>query len=141
MAPELTIDSASVVLVGDFAPAAFQPAWFGSKNLLAPKEAEGAKVDLIHPDATVFSTDWLTFNVRRDRLTATCVRGESIPLLKDLVIGILQLFSNTPLIAVGLNREIHFKMESEEAWHQLGHKLAPKDPACARGKRWQWHPT
>jgi len=28
---------------------------------------------------------------------------------------------------MGLNREMHFAMPSEEAWHQVGDKLAPKN--------------
>jgi hypothetical protein len=128
MEPELTVDSTSIVVVGEFMPAVFHPSWLAKNNLMAADEAENAKVEVVHSDATIFNTEWLVLNVRRDRLTATCVRGDSNMLLKDLIIGVLQLFPKSPTAAIGLNRDLHFKMQSEEAWHELGHKLAPKAP-------------
>jgi hypothetical protein len=29
---------------------------------------------------------------------------------------------------MGLNRDCHFRMPSEEAWHVFGHRLTPKEP-------------
>lgn len=128
MATQLKIDNVSIVIVGEFSPTVFHPSWLKAHNLLAAAEADGAKTELVHPDVTVLTTDWLVLNVRKDRFTASCIRGESAVMFRDFVTGILQLFPNIPVQAIGLNKEMHFQMESEAEWHALGHKLAPKEP-------------
>ncbi|HEX8947796.1 MAG TPA: hypothetical protein VF790_02470 [Dissulfurispiraceae bacterium] len=47
--------------------------------------------------------------------------------LRDLVVGTFTYLSHTPLKQMGINIEMHFPMESEEKWHNAGHKLAPKE--------------
>ena len=47
--------------------------------------------------------------------------------LRDLAIGTFRILRHTPLAKLGLNRDFHFRLESEEAWHAIGHKLAPKE--------------
>jgi hypothetical protein len=43
-------------------------------------------------------------------------------------LGIFTLLEHTPLRMMGLNRNMHFTMPSEEKWHAFGHLLAPKVP-------------
>jgi hypothetical protein len=47
--------------------------------------------------------------------------------LPDLVRGTFFVLSRTPVTALGLNRQMHFSLESEENWHRLGDRLAPKE--------------
>ena len=47
----------SVVALGSFNPAIFQPLWFSSNNLVRKEEAEGAEIKIIHHDVTMFSTE------------------------------------------------------------------------------------
>ncbi len=43
------ISGASIVMVGSFNPAIFQPRWLGSQGIIRPEEAENAKISLIGP--------------------------------------------------------------------------------------------
>ncbi len=115
----------NIVLLGDFNPKIFQPAWFSSEKLLTKEEAERAEVDVIHPEVVSFRLDWLHLNVTRERVAASTSQ-EPFELLRDLVVGTFTLLRHTPLRQMGINTEMHFQVESEERWHQFGHLLAPK---------------
>ena len=52
--------SASIVLVGAFNPAIFQPSWLELHRLIRDTEAEAAKISIITAEVAVFSIgDWL----------------------------------------------------------------------------------
>ncbi|MGA9722563.1 MAG: hypothetical protein WBQ86_08930 [Candidatus Binatus sp.] len=120
-------EGASIVLIGKFNPAIFQPAWLGAGNLIRREEADAAKIELVNPQLTSFSADWLKVQVLSERFLATTVDTEHYQALRDLVISIFQLLEHTPFWTMGMNRDMHFKMKSEEEWHRLGHLLAPKE--------------
>jgi hypothetical protein len=40
----------SVVLLGNFNPKIFHPAWFGAQQLIGKQEEEGSKVEIVHSD-------------------------------------------------------------------------------------------
>jgi hypothetical protein len=114
-------------LIGKFNPAIFQPAWLGASNLIRKEEADSATIELVNPQLTSFSADWLKVQVLAERFTATTVDTEHYQALRDVVVSIFQLLEHTPFWIMGMNRDMHFKMNSEEEWHQFGHLLAPKE--------------
>lgn len=120
-------EGASIVLIGKFNPAIFQPAWLGAGNLVRPEEADKAKIEVISPQVTSFSADWLKIQVLSERFLATTVETEHYQDLRDIVISIFHLLEHTPFWIMGMNRDMHFKMKSEKEWHELGHLLAPKE--------------
>ena len=121
------IDGATIVLLGEFNPAIFQPAWFGHNGLLGEQEVEAAQINVIHPEVADFKLDWLQLQVTQNRFLASAAdAGHSLP-LKDLVMGTFSLLSHTPATQIGCNRHMHFKAESEEESHLFGDMLAPKD--------------
>jgi hypothetical protein len=122
----LEIQAANIVFRGDFNPAIFHPSWFASYELIRREEAEAAKVQIVHQDAAVFSTEWLDFNVVRDRFQAATTLESHYESVKDLVLSILSLLSHTPLRVMGINRDFHYRLQSVEAWHSVGHQLVPK---------------
>lgn len=126
MPPQLETQAVSIVLRGPFSPAIFHPSWFALHELVRRQESEAAKVDIIHPNAAVFTTEWLQINVVNDRFLATTSQESYYEPLRDLVVGVLELLSHTPLRAMGVNRDFHYRLDSEEAWHGVGHGLAPK---------------
>jgi hypothetical protein len=126
MAAQLLDQVFAIVVRGDFTPTIFQPAWFASHKLIRDAESDAAKVQVIHPSATVFTAEWLQLTVVPDRFhIATTQESFSEP-LRDLVIGVMKIFNEIPLIAMGLNRTCNYRLESEEAWHHIGNELAPK---------------
>lgn len=126
--PKLEIDGFTIVLVGSFNCQIFQPAWFASQGLIRKEESEAAKVRVIHPEIAAFELDWCSLEVTTDRFSISTTQEPSYPVVRDLALGTFRILRHTPVRALGLNREMHFLMPSEEAWHALGHRVAPKEP-------------
>jgi hypothetical protein len=122
----LVREQASIVLLGHFNPAIFQPAWFASHDLLRKEEADIAQVQVIAPQLCQFKADWLELEVTSDRFSARTPDTAHTEPLRDLVLGTFALLEHTPFDKMGLNRNMHFRAESEEVWHKFGHELAPK---------------
>lgn len=61
------IDAASVVMVGSFNPAIFQPLWLGAQKLIRSDEAENAKITTIQAELADFRTEWFQMQVLQNR--------------------------------------------------------------------------
>jgi hypothetical protein len=127
MPKTLEIDSASIVIVGSFNPAIFHPMWFKANGLIKPEEADKAKVEIITPMISVFGVEWFKLLVEGQKFVIQTENETHFELLSDLVMGTFSLLEHTPVVAMGLNRSMHFKMDSEESWHAFGDKITPKE--------------
>jgi hypothetical protein len=123
-APEF--EAASIVMLGSFNPAIFQPRWLGAQGLIRQEEAEGAKITLINTEVADFSTEWFQLQVLHERLQLLTQDPRQYAPLRDLASGSLELLSHTPITAMGMNRHFHFLMSSVDQWHAFGHTVAPK---------------
>ncbi|MBV9945545.1 MAG: hypothetical protein JOZ69_01700 [Myxococcales bacterium] len=121
-------DLASLVLVGNFNPAIFQPAWLAAKELIRESEAKGAVIEVIHPDIAQYRVDWLHVSVTRDRFSASTADPAHRAPLRDLVVGLFELLEQTPTVRLGINRSFQVDLPDVETWHALGHLVAPKEP-------------
>jgi hypothetical protein len=121
------ISSSTVVLLGNFNPKIFQPEWFARQQLISSEEADTADVKIIVPQICHFETNRFGIQVTTDRFTAVSPPSTSPAPLRDLVQGTFFVLEHTPITAMGLNRQMHFALESETPWHKLGDKLAPKE--------------
>ncbi len=117
----------SIVMLGSFNPAIFQPHWLGAHHLIRPEEAENAKIRVIQAEVADFSTDWFKLQVLQNRFQLVSEDPRQYGPLRDLSAGIFAILSHTPIKALGMNRSFHFSMPSVETWHQIGHQLAPKE--------------
>jgi len=126
--PKPEIEGVGIVLVGSLNPRIFQPAWFAAENLIREEEEQAAKIELIHRQVAIFSLDWLHLQVTDEQFMATTTQSSFYEPLRDLVLGTFRLLRHTPIRMMGLNRDCHFRMSSEEAYHGLGHRLTPKEP-------------
>ncbi len=116
-----------IILLGDFNPKIFQPAWFGAQGLIAQSEAENAKIQVVHAEVVIFSLeDWLTLQVTRERFAAATTQVPYAEVMRDLVLGTFEALRHTPLRMMGINRDAHYGIESFDLWHSVGHRLAPK---------------
>jgi hypothetical protein len=132
--PEVKSEGVSIVFVGSFNPAIFQPSWFSAQGLLRAGEAEAAEatdVTVISNEVTVFSVDWLRVEVIHERFLAATTRRDSYGLLRDLVLGTFAILEHTPVTQVGLNRERHFAIASQADRDRFGWRLAPAGPWTA----------
>lgn len=116
----------SIVLLGNFNPKIFHPAWFAAEGLISNSECEDAKVDIIHTDAAIFKLEWLRVEVLHERFRVDTYQEPYIAAVRDLVLGTFSILRHTPVHSIGMNVDKHFRMDSEEKWHEAGHRLAPK---------------
>lgn len=121
------IQGMNIVLLGDFNPKIFQPAWFAAENLIRASEAEAANIEIINPEIAIFNLDWLQVQITRDRCAYSTAQEPYYEVIRDLCLGTFKLLKHTPIRIMGINWQVHFRMRSIEDWHNLGHKLAPKD--------------
>jgi hypothetical protein len=130
MGPQIVYEEVSIVCRGNFTPAIFQPFWLASHQLIKTEEAENAQIEVLKPNQTLFTAEWLVVHITTDRLLIKTHQEPYYEPVRDLAIGLLRLLDQTPLRAMGLNRDFIYDLHSEEAWHGLGNKLTPK-------KQWQ----
>ena len=128
------IDRATIVLVGRFNPAIFQPAWFALHKMIGQKEAETADIELIHKEVSQFKLDQFEFQVLADRFAITSLDTHPEH-IRDLVISCFgQFLPHTPVRAMGINRAVHFDTGDFEVRDCVGGRLAPKDAWGAWGE-------
>ena len=125
--PPIALEGASIVFIGSFNPAIFHPSWYVAQELWSETELENAKVEIIAADTCSFRTEQYTLQALNNRFMISTAQVPLYDSLRDLAIGTFRILRHTPLAKLGLNRDFHFRLESEEAWHAIGHKLAPKE--------------
>ncbi|HAY21673.1 MAG TPA: hypothetical protein DCY27_05815 [Desulfobacterales bacterium] len=124
---QIVIQGLSIVLLGDFNPKIFQPAWFAQENLIRAPEAEAADIKIINPEIVIFELEWLELQVTRDRCLFGTTQEAYYEVVRDLCLGTFKLLRHTPIQKMGINRNYHFRMNSVEEWHAFGHEVAPKE--------------
>jgi len=124
--PDVEVEGATIVVLGRFNPAIFSPAWLRLHNLIGAVEASEADVKMIIPPAAVFSTEWLSVDVRHDRMQLGTAMPQEVERLRDTAIGVLSVLPETPISAVGINRDVHWATPSREKYDWFGDELAPK---------------
>ena len=135
IAPEIT--GASLVLLGNLNPSIFAPAWFGWHGLLPEKTVEAAELKIAQPQITAFSADWLELNTVPERFSISTTQPPFVR-LRDLGIRIFrERLSHTPLHSMGINRQIHFLVNTSEERDRIGRLLAPVEPWGDWGKQLQ----
>lgn len=125
MLVEPEISGVTIVLVGSLNPRIFTPDWFARHGLISGEESDKAEIEIVHRHITKFRADWLNIQVEDERFQAITTEAPYIR-LHDLIVRTFRDFlSHTPLTKLGINREIHFNVGSQEARDQIGHRLAP----------------
>ncbi len=125
--PPIVLEGSSIVFIGSFNPAIFHPSWYVRERLWGQTELEDAEVEIITADICSFHTEQYTLQVLNNRFTVSTTQAPLYDALRDLAIGTFRILRHTPLAQLGLNRHVHFRLDSEEAWHGIGYKLAPKE--------------
>jgi hypothetical protein len=122
------VSGISVVGAGSFNPAIFQPRWLDEKELISGDAADAALEQLIvTPQMTAYTADWLSVQVTLQKAQFSTVEAARESDLRDLARGVFDLLPETPVDAVGLNADTHFRVGSEDEWHTLGDRFLPKD--------------
>jgi len=121
------VDRVSIVLLGNFNPAIFTPAWFAQNQLVSREDSDKADVKVVHPDYSQFTVGELTISVEHQRFIVAC-DAPRYDMVKDLAIGAFgNVLFHTPLRGIGINREFHFDAGSFLARDAVGARLAPRE--------------
>ena len=132
---EPEIAGVAVVLLGNFNPAIFTPAWFGLHGLISERMVDTADTKIVHPQISEFNVDWLQMQVVPERFLISTTQAPYVR-VQDLAVRIFrEHLPHTPLDTMGINREVHFLVESFDERDQLGRLLAPTDPWGEWGKK------
>lgn len=119
----------SIVLLGQFNPAIFQPAWLKELTIEPGASADQIDLKLIHRDLASFSIEnTRSYHVEKERFQLETASGPWVK-ISDICNQIFgEHLIHTPLRAFGINRSVHFRLPTSEARMALGRKLAPIDP-------------
>lgn len=123
---KLQVETFSIVLIGKFNPAIFQPFWFSSKGLLGENETKNANINIIHPEIARYSIDnWLDIEVTKNRCEFKSKMQPYFSSLIDLVVSTFKLLCETPIDAFGINNIFEVSLSSEKEYYDFGKKLTP----------------
>lgn len=124
--PRPEVDAGSIVLIGSFNPMIIRPTWLMKVGLIADQELAENKVTIVSREVTQFATNVLDVQALQQQLTVATARAQP-EVIRDFVVGLLTELPHVPVARLGINREVHFRMPDEEAWHRLGHTLVPPE--------------
>jgi hypothetical protein len=129
MSAQKEIEGLAVVLVGSFNPTIYQPEWFARMGLIRDEEVmKDSKIEVIHSEIVSHTIGSIKIQAQSERFSASTVNASDYEVLRDLVAGTFKILTHTPIRMFGINFDAHFRMASEDAWHKLGDRLAPKEP-------------
>jgi len=120
------VSAASIVAIGHFNPLIFGRDWLKDKEIVVGSDFEKLNTLIAHPDLVSYEMPWGSFQTDRNNFTITTTR-EPLVRVYDFFVRCFQFLPETPIRAVGINREVHFETASEAARDHVGDVLAPKD--------------
>ena len=130
--PEIAV--VAVVMLGNFNPPIFTPAWFGWHGLISERMVDTADTKIVHPQILEFNVDWLNMQIVPERFQISTTQAPYVR-VQDLAVRIFrEHLPHTPLKAMGINREIHFSVRTFGERDRLGRSLAPVEPWGDWGK-------
>jgi hypothetical protein len=121
----LQVRTLSLVFLGDFNPIIVQPYWLVSKKLIKEQEAKETEVELLHNELVKYDLGWASLEITKKRFELRTSKEPYFEPLKDLIISIFSILSETPINAVGINHIMHFALPDKERFYEFGNKLAP----------------
>lgn len=113
MSPEKILHTShSIVFLGKFNPTIFTPSWFSLEGLIRRDEGK-AELKIAHPEISVFSLDWCTVEVQRDKFKIATTGDHNFPLIRDLAVGTFTLLFHTPISKMGVNFNLHYDFSNK----------------------------
>jgi hypothetical protein len=132
---------ASVVVLGRFNPAIFQPQWFRDHDLIPASEIDSAENNpnrlLVTNDVTALQFESIRLDVQQARWSINTSRQDWKRDLGPIAASIFELLPHTPISLLGFNYSIHrYVVGGKPAALRLLNRWAPVEPlASAVGKR------
>jgi len=121
----LQVRTLSIVFIGDFNPVIIQPFWLAGKKLIKEQEAQDTTVELIHNELVKYDLGWVSVEITKKRFELRTSKEPYFEPLRDLMLSVFFILSETPIEAMGINHIMHFSLPDEEKLYEFGNKLAP----------------
>jgi hypothetical protein len=121
------ISAASIVAVGNFNPLIFRTDWLKEKELIVGNDFDNLKTSIVHAEVVSYQIPWGTFQTDRESFSIAALR-EPLVRAQGFFVRCFQSLPETPIKAVGINREIHFETAGQSVRDRVGDVLAPKEP-------------
>jgi hypothetical protein len=123
----------SIVVLGVFDPLNLQPDSLLNSGALNETDLAELKYEIVAAEVAVVRLPWMHITVEANRLSAVSTLKQPIPEpVRDFVFAYCETLQIKRFNAIGLNHDRHFAVSSQEAWHNVGHVLAPKDPVWTK---------
>lgn len=123
------------MLVGNFNPAIFSPAWLNRVGLIKDAVAEDAEVQIIHSELTVLKFGAMEIQIGPSRLTVSTPEVPFVRIQEFTTDLLGKVLPQTPIQFAGINFEEHFLAPSPKHRMALGRMLAPTKPWGEWGKK------
>jgi hypothetical protein len=132
---QIEYHSAAIVLLGSFSPAIFSPGWLANIDVISDDARQDALVEVIHPELAKFSVDRFVLEVLSNRFAISTTLEPFERILDDVIKIFADNLSYTPVLQLGVNYDVVFKLKSFEQRNALGRRLAPTEPWGKFGER------
>jgi hypothetical protein len=116
-----------VVLVGSFNPAIFHPEWFFRQGIVSEQDAKEAKIHDVSGEITVIQMCGIRLTCVGDQFSIATSNISHAERMQDIIRQTFNLLLHTPIIACGINPNVHYVVGNDAYWHKIGHTLAPKE--------------
>ncbi len=121
----------SIVLIGQFSPAMFQPEWFYRNNIISLEEMDFARNQsstcpiIVTPQLTLFKTSQFSVKIEQRRFQIVAEKEPAI-ILKDFIVKTFENLGGLSINAFGFNFSAHYQINSISDYHKIGDRLNPK---------------
>jgi hypothetical protein len=120
------VSQVTIVAVGHFNPLILRPDWLRNKDLIIGSDSEQLHIEVMHAELVLLAFPWGRLHCDHNQFVVSTLQ-EPLVTAHDFFVKCFQMLPETPIRAVGINREIHFPAGSAEKLHQMGDTLAPKE--------------
>ena len=117
----------NIVVLGTFNPSIINPSWLALKHIIREEEAEYAQIEIIHSEVVQFKLKWTEISGDINRFSFGTSLSTHFDALKDLVISIFHVLSETKIRAIGLNHIFDLNLQNKELYNEVGSKLTNFD--------------
>ena len=122
--PPLASDLLSIVVRGDFKPVTISPNQLYKDKLIGEVECADSTIEVRIPgEASIFNAGWLRCQATVNSLELQTEQEAEQERLRDLAVGLLKSSPAKPIAALGINRQVHFPVQSLDTWHAVGDSL------------------
>lgn len=129
------ISGASVVIVGNHNPAIFHPSWLFRHGIEPEISDEFVNLEVAHRELTRFSVGDTDYYIDKDRFQISTSNAPFIQISDKASQIFSEILVHTPGYAVGINRDVHFRVGSVEKRTKIGRMIAPIEPWGDFGKQ------